>query len=85
MHLRKSQKCIKNEQSPHFFVDLNLDRVINAILHGREEYNLKEIFFSPLKYISDIYYRQGVIQDIAEQTLYQSLISFSSAMKNTGD
>ncbi|HCI5391121.1 DNA mismatch repair protein MutS [Escherichia coli] len=71
----------KNEQSPHFFVDLNLDRVINAILHGREEYNLKEIFFSPLKYISDIYYRQGVIQDIAEQTLYQSLISFSSAMK----
>jgi hypothetical protein len=32
---------------PDFFIDLNLDQVIDAVVSGKEEYNLKPFFLYP--------------------------------------
>ena len=45
----ETEDSIKKEtlEAPIFFVDLNLDQVIDAITAGRREYNLKLFFTLP--------------------------------------
>ena len=69
----------KNE--PACFADLNLDKVITSITHDREVYNIKPFFYSPLEYLDDIYYRQGIIQDVGNENLYSAIKEFSSDMQ----
>lgn len=76
-----SQKHHLSIHEPACFSDLNLDKVVGAIIHGREEYDIKPCFYSPLEYQEDIYYRQGVIQDVANENLYSALMEYSSSMQ----
>jgi len=45
----RTEDNLKKEtlEAPIFFVDLNLDQVIDAITAGRREYNLKLFFTLP--------------------------------------
>ncbi|GAB2952528.1 MutS-related protein [Hafnia psychrotolerans] len=67
--------------APECFVDLNLDRVVSAITQGRDEYDINAFFFSPLKNVEDISYRQEVIQDVAKKEVYATLIAYSTHMR----
>lgn len=70
-----------SKHAPEYFTDLNLDRIVHAIIQGREEYDIEAFFFYPLKNIENIYYRQGVIQDVANKAIYSALMDYSMHMK----
>lgn len=54
---------------PTIFADLNLDQVVESITAGREDYNLKPFFYSPLYRIEAIEYRHAVLRDIQKARL----------------
>jgi DNA mismatch repair protein MutS len=63
------------------FVDLNLDKVIDAITKGRDEYNLKPFFNLPLHDVAAINYRQAVLRDIESPVLMNAIVSFAETMR----
>lgn len=67
-------------EAPDFFADLNLDQIIDAIMATKEEYILKPFFYTSLKSINGIEYRQEIMQDLEEKTLLENLKYFSQQM-----
>lgn len=65
---------------PIFFVDLNLDQIIDTITIGKHEYNLKPFFYSPLKDIDTIKYRHEIMQDLEDKALFDNIKSFAQKM-----
>lgn len=70
------------ETPPVFFGDLNIDQVINSVVAGREEYNLKPYFYCSLNDPNTIFYRQQVMRDIENTDLLQYLTGFSDSMRS---
>lgn len=58
------------------FVDLNFDKVIILIIYGWEVYNIKLFFYLLLEYFDDIYYWQGIIQDVGNENFYSVIKEF---------
>ncbi len=79
----KTEDSIKKEtlEAPLFFVDLNLDQVIDAITAGKEEYNLKPFFYTSLNDIDAIKYRQEIMQDLENEILFENIKSFAQRMR----
>lgn len=79
----KSEDGIKEETlaPPDFFVDLNLDQIIDAITAGKQEYNLKPFFYAPLNDIDAIEYRHEILQDLENRTLFEDIKSFAQKMR----
>ena len=71
----------KKPVAPDFFVDLNLDQIINAITSGKEEYNLKPFYYSSLKDFDSIMYRHEILKDLENPILFEYLKSFAAGMK----
>lgn len=68
---------------PDFFVDLNLDQVMDAILAGREEYGLQPLFFTPLRSESAVKHRHEIMQELeSAPSLRDALQSFARAMRS---
>jgi len=66
--------------APDFLVDLNLDQVVEAIIVGREEYDLRPFFFAPLKNVDAIEYRHEVMQELEVAGVRDAIQSFARAM-----
>ncbi len=71
----------KNEP-PLFFADLNLDQVSDALFAGREEYDLKPIFYAPLRTGAAIRYRHEVFHDLENPRTFDAIASFAKAMRS---
>ena len=72
--LNKSADVINREKSPvvpDFFIDLNLDQIINAITSGKDEYNLKPFYYTSLKDFDSIAYRREILQDLENPILFE--------------
>jgi hypothetical protein len=67
-------------EAPAFFADLNLDQVVSAITHGKEEYHLEPFFFTPLHDADAIHYRHEVFQDLEDGGLLEDIRAFAQRM-----
>lgn len=74
-----------NPEQPDFFVDLNLDQVVEAVVKGREEYDLKPFFWHPLKRKNAIEYRHEVMRELEKQELTQIVEAFAKRMRTMRD
>ncbi|MCL4880388.1 MAG: DNA mismatch repair protein MutS [Anaerolineae bacterium] len=81
-HSILNEKNAKKEtlEAPDFFIDLNLDQIIDSITVGKQEYNLKPFFYTALNDVDTILYRHEVMQDIENKTLLDNLRSFAQKM-----
>ncbi len=79
----RTEDTIKEEtlEAPVFFVDLNLDQVIDAVTTGRQEYNLKPFFYTSLKDINAVKYRHEIMQDLENIILFEHINSFAQNMR----
>jgi DNA mismatch repair ATPase MutS len=68
-------------EAPDFFVDLNLDQIIDSVTAGKQEYNLKPFFYTPLNDIDAIQYRHEIFRDLENKTLFENISSFAQKMR----
>ena len=66
---------------PGFFVDLNLDQVLESVAAGRDQYNLKPFFFAPLHQVTDVLYRQEVLRDLEKLDVLDPIRRFARSME----
>ncbi len=73
---------VEQQEAPEFFLDLNLDQIVNAITAGRDEYDLKPFFYTPLARVEAVRYRQEVFRDLLENAhLLQLVRLFAESMQ----
>lgn len=63
--------------TPTFFGDLNLDRVVDALIAGRAEYDLAPYFLGPLDDPRTIEYRHEVFQDLEQPGVRRLVDNFA--------
>src|SRR5262249_7494836 len=71
---------VEAKPAPAFFVDLNLDQIVDAVTKDWADCNLKPFFHTPLKRIDAIQYRHEVFQDLENPTLLEQVRSFARRM-----
>ncbi len=71
----------KNALIPDFFVDLNIDQIVNSVTSKKEEYNLKPYFYTKLEDIDSIEYRQEVMRDLENEDLFENILKFEDKMR----
>jgi DNA mismatch repair protein MutS len=79
----KTEDGVQREtlEAPDFFVDLNLDQIIDAITTGKGEYDLKPFFYTSLHDVDAIQYRHEIFQDLEDTNLLESIKSFAQKMR----
>lgn len=79
----RTEDSIQEEtlEMPVFFVDLNLDQIVDTITADKQEYHLKPFFYTPLKDIAAITYRHEIMQDLEHQPLFEHMQVFAQKMR----
>jgi DNA mismatch repair protein MutS len=72
---------IDRQQAPEFFTDLNLDQIVDSMTAGRDEYNLKPFFYTPLTDVHTVNYRYEVLRDLEDSALLGQIRSFAEEMR----
>ena len=67
-------------EAPVFFAELSLDQVIDDITAGKQEYDLRPLFLTPLKDVNVVKYRQEIAKDLENGTLLENIKSFGQQM-----
>jgi len=65
---------------PDFYNDLNLNQIVDGIIYGKHEYNLKPFFYTSLNDIDMIKYRQETARELENETLLENIKSFAKKM-----
>jgi DNA mismatch repair protein MutS len=68
---------------PEFFRDLNLDQVLDALVAGRDDYDLRPLFCMPLRDPAEVGYRQDVLRDLEDPEIGACVREFAEAMRTT--
>ncbi len=79
----RTEDSIKAEsvEAPLFFLDLNLDQVVDAIVAGKQENNLRPFFYTSLGDIEAIKYRHEIMIDLENEVLFEDIQSFAEKMR----
>jgi DNA mismatch repair protein MutS len=68
-------------EEPAFFADLNLDQVLESMIVGREDYDLKPFFYASLHDVAAVRYRHGVLRDLEKNAVSESVGAFAQKMR----
>lgn len=71
----------ESAHQPEFFVDLNLDQAVEAIIGGKTDYNLKPFFHVAPLDRATISYRQHVMRDVEGPEARTAITQFSKSMR----
>lgn len=63
------------------FGDLNLDQLVADVTAGRDQYELRPYFFTPLTSAAAVQFRHAVIQDLAQPRVRKSIHGFAEGMR----
>jgi DNA mismatch repair protein MutS len=69
------------QDEPEFFRDFNLDRIVNAVATGRDQYNLKPLFYTRLTNPAAVGFRHDIFHDLRNEALLKSIMSFCMQMR----
>ena len=69
-----------NTEVPPFFVDLNLNQIIDAVTAERDIYDLQPFFYTPLQSEDAILYRHEIMQELTGEALMAAVKSFAAKM-----
>ncbi len=73
---------IEGREEPEFFTDLNLDQVLGRMAAGREEYDLKPFFYTPLHDVTAVEYRHEVLHDLENGPVADAVGRFAQRMRD---
>ena len=73
--------AVDSASEPEFFGDLNLDQIVDSIVRGRDEYNLKPFFYVPLAEVESIGYRHEIMRDLERSELATAIGAFAAQMR----
>jgi len=80
-----ADRPVKTPEQPEFFIDLNLNQVVDAIIRNREEYNLASFFWYPLKRTGAIEYRHQIMQELEREGPARIIRTFTQRMHTVRD
>lgn len=72
-------------EQPTYFHDLNLNQIVDTIVEGKKEYNLKPYFYTPLYDRDTVHYRLEVMKDLENIDLLSSIKTFARNMQTIRD
>lgn len=70
------------EKDPDFFVDLNIDQIINGITAAYGDYDLRSLFDTMPESIDMVRYRQEIFRDLQNLDTLATLKEYSTRMKS---
>ncbi|MEM0126498.1 MAG: hypothetical protein QXW29_00600 [Thermoplasmatales archaeon] len=70
-----------NNKEPDFFIDLNLDQIVDEISEKFGESNLRILFLNPLKSVEDVRYRQEIFSDLEQKETLDAMRAFYEEIK----
>ncbi len=70
------------EKDPDFFVDLNIDQIIDGITAAYGDYNLRPLFDTIPESIETVRYRQEIFRDLQNGETLAALKEYSMRMKS---
>jgi DNA mismatch repair ATPase MutS len=70
---------------PAFFVDLNLDQIIDSITADKQEYDLKPFFYTPMTDKGGILYRHEIFRDLENLDMLNNIETFAQNMRTMRD
>jgi hypothetical protein len=68
-------------EPPDFFVDLNLDQVVEDLTNGRKDYDLAPFFHTPIRTMETLTRRQEVFRDLEDPHLAAGVGTFADRMR----
>lgn len=71
---------LDNVAAPEIFADLNIDQIVDGVVSGRDQYNLRPFFHTPLRDAEDVRYRQEVFRDLESAEVLKAVEDFADAM-----
>lgn len=73
------------DAEPEYFPDLNLDQLVRSVIAGREEYELRSLYYPRLASPAQASYRQAVFQDLDRPEVRGVVNSFAEDMREMRD
>ena len=69
-------------EDPDFFVDLNIDQIINGIIDKNKDYDLRPLFDTTPESIDTVRYRQDIFKDLQNPVTLSVLKEYSMRMRS---
>jgi DNA mismatch repair protein MutS len=66
---------------PACFGDLHLDQVLTSMTAGREHYDLRPFFYTPLRDVAAVHYRHEIIRDLETPEVLGPVRTFAEQMR----